>query len=322
MTRPRCIWTSHEGMGETPPLGPSVINHVGIASDDAMSDAEGRATIASALHDAVKMLRARGLESPRLDAEVLLAHALGRDRASLLAHGDAVLPLEAKATFEELIGRRAQGEPVAYLVGRRDWYDLTLRVTPDVLVPRPETEGLLERALTWAQGRRVETAVDVGTGSGALAIALASALPDSHIYAVDVSAGALAVAEENATSAEVHVRITFLQSDLLAAIPAPLDLIVANLPYIGTDEYEGLQRDVRSYEPRLALVGGWKGHEMLERLLHQAAGRLCPSGAIFAELGPLQATAAAAAAHAAFPHAEIRLENDYAGLARYLMVLI
>jgi release factor glutamine methyltransferase len=278
-------------------------------------------SITALLASGTAALRAAGLEGARLDAEVLLAHVLGRERASLLAHGTEPVAEPARAVFTALIERRARGEPVAYLTGRRAWYDLALRVTPAVLVPRPETEGLLERALSWAAGRRVEAAVDVGTGSGALAIALARGLPAARIYAVDVSPAALAVARENAAVAGVSNAITFLQGDLLAPVPEALDLIMANLPYIGADEYRGLQPDVRLYEPRLALVGGPQGHELLARLLDAAPGRLRPGGALFAELGPLQAEASVAAAQQTFPSAEIRLENDYAGLARYLIVL-
>ncbi len=282
---------------------------------------EAGQSIATLLASGAATLRSAGLEGTRLDAEVLLVHVLGRERASLLAHGNEPVAEPARGAFTALIERRARGEPVAYLTGRRAWYDLTLRVTPAVLVPRPETEGLLERALAWAAGRRVEAAVDVGTGSGALAIALARAFPTARIYAIDVSPEALAVAQENAAAIGVSNAITFLQGDLLVPVPGSLDLIVANLPYIGADEYRGLQPDVRLYEPRLALVGGKHGHELLARLLDAAPGRLRPGGALFAELGPLQAAASVAAARAAFPRAEIRLENDAAGLARYLVVL-
>jgi release factor glutamine methyltransferase len=251
---------------------------------------------------------------------VLLAHVLGVGRPYLLAHGEDVLPASARAAFEALIARRTRGEPVAYLTGYRGWYDLVLRVTPAVLVPRPETEGLLERALAWARERGVTRIADIGTGTGALAIALARALPGATVYATDISEEALAVARENAAAVGAQASIVFLQGDLLAPLPERVDLIVANLPYLGEDEHAGLPRDVRCYEPRQALVGGPQGHEILARLLATAPDHLQEGGAIMAELGPPQALAAAAAARAAFPTARIRLERDYAELLRYLIV--
>src|SRR5436305_7922487 len=153
------------------------------------------------LTTATAELHAAGVEFPRLDAEVLLAHVLGVERPYLLAHGEDVLPASARTAFAALIARRARGEPVAYLTGYRGWYDLMLRVTPAVLVPRPETEGLLERALAWARERGVNRVADVGTGAGALAIALARTLPGVTLYASDISTEALAVARENAMAA-------------------------------------------------------------------------------------------------------------------------
>jgi len=277
-------------------------------------------SVTATLAAAAERLRAVGGDTPRLDAEVLLAHVMGVGRAALLTHPDRALTDEERSIYDVLIERRSRGEPVAYLTGARDWYDLTLQVTPDVLVPRPETEGLLERALAWARARRIRAAVDVGTGSGALAIALARALPDVTIYATDLSSAALAVACANARRIDPALDITFLHGDLLAPLPEPVDLIVANLPYIGEEEYTGLISDVRLYEPRAALVGGPTGHELIARLLDMAPARLRPGGALFLELGPPQAAPALLAARAIFPDAAIRVDDDYAGLARYLVV--
>lgn len=280
-------------------------------------------SIAAALAEVTAALRAHDIDSPRLDAEVLLAHALGTDRASLLAHHDDTVAAEVAAVYRALVARRARGEPVAYLTGHRAWYDLDLRVTPDVLTPRPETEGVLERALAWARTREAPAVADIGTGSGALAIALARALPASTVYATDVSGAALAVARANAVRYGAS-RIIFLEGDLLAPLPQPVHLIVANLPYIGDEEYAGLMPDVRLYEPRLALVGGRVGHELTARLLAQSGAAspasLHPGGAIMLELGPPQAQPLLDAARAAFPRAAIRLDVDYAGLARYLII--
>ncbi len=284
-------------------------------------------TISQAVTAAADLLRASGVEDVRLSAEALLAHVLGAGRIYLIAHADEPLFVEQDIAYTALVARRSAGEPVAYLTGHRGWYDLDLRVTPDVLVPRPETEGLLERALAWAGRRTVRAVVDVGTGSGALAIALARSLPRARVYATDVSPAALTVAQENSARIAEGAGpdspapvVTFLRGDLLAPLAAPVDLIVANLPYIGEREYEGLARDVRLYEPRLALVGGAGGHELTVRLLAAAPRYLRPGGALYAELGPPQANAIRAAARAAFPRAEVRLEADYAGLIRYLAV--
>jgi len=284
-------------------------------------------TISRALAAATDVLRASGVEDARLSAEALLAHVLGKGRIYLIAHADESLSVGQDAAYTSLIARRSAGEPVAYLTGHRGWYDLDLHVTPDVLVPRPETEGLVERALIWAERHPVHAVVDVGTGSGLLAIALARSLPHARVYATDVSPAALAVAQENsariadgAGPERPRPAVTFLQGDLLTPLPEPVDLIVANLPYIGQQEYEGLARDVRLYEPRLALVGGAGGHELTVRLLAAAPRYLLPGGALYAEIGPPQADAVRAAARAAFPRAEVRLETDYAGLTRYLAV--
>jgi len=284
-------------------------------------------TISQTLVAAADVLRASGVEDARLSAEALLAHVLGEGRIYLIAHADESLSVGQDAAYAALIARRSAGEPVAYLTGHRGWYDLDLCVTSAVLVPRPETEGLLERALAWAERHAVHAVVDVGTGSGALAIALARSLPHARVFATDVSPAALALAQENlARIAEgagpdrPGPAVTFLQGDLLAPLPAPVDLIVANLPYIGEQEYEGLARDVRLFEPHLALVGGASGHELTARLLAAAPHYLLPGGALYAEIGPPQADAVHAAARAAFPRAEARLETDYAGLTRYLAV--
>ncbi len=275
---------------------------------------------------ASRVLRDAGSPSPRLDADLLLAHVLGTSRAAVLTHPERVLSDREQAEATVLVERRARGEPIAYLRGERDWYDLKVRVSPDVLVPRPETEGLLEKALDFArqreaEGRPVERVVDVGTGSGILAIALARALPGAHVYALDLSSAALAVARENAARLLAPGRtITFLESDLLDALPECVDLIVANLPYIGQDEYTALAPDIRLYEPRIALVGGEDGHELTVRLLEMAPGLLRPGGALYLELGPPQAAPSLGAARRAFPSASIALSADLAGLTRYLSV--
>lgn len=286
-----------------------------------MREPAGPWTVSIVLAGGVEALRGSEIEQPRLDAEVLLARVLGAGRAWLLAHPTAPVSLENASAFTALIARRSRGEPVAYLIGRRAWYNLDLRVTPEVLVPRPETEGLLERALAWARSREIDRVADAGTGSGALAIALARALPLAHVYALDVSEAALAVARDNAASLGLTERIEFLSGDLLEPLPAAVDVIVANLPYLGESEHAAAPRDVRLFEPRQALVGGPRGHELLARMLARAPRYLRAGGAVMAELGPAQAAEAYDAARKAFPTATIGLECDHAGLTRYLIVL-
>ena len=237
-------------------------------------------------------LKQRGADSPRLDAEVLLAHALGSQRIQLYtAFGDE--PAEdVRKAFRELVRRRAEGTPVAYLVGRREFYSLSFRVTPDVLIPRPETEFLVIRLLDLAElqspaGEAWQIA-DVGTGSGIIAVCAAKRLENCRVMALDISPAALEVARSNAIEHGVESRIEFIESDLLSAAPGGrrFDFIVSNPPYIAEHEMAGLSRDVRDYEPRGALVAGPKGTEIIERLIPQAAERLVPGGWLLIEISP------------------------------------
>jgi release factor glutamine methyltransferase len=246
-------------------------------------------------------LKGHGSESPRLDAEVLLAEALGCQRIDLYATFEDVPGDDRRTAFRDLVRRRAEGTPVAYLVGRREFYSLSFRVTPDVLIPRPETELLVVEVLDLAkrsaavsaasgvQDARAPTIADVGAGSGIIAICLAKHLPASRVTAIDISPAALAVARENAKQHGVADRIEFVESDLLAAVPAdaPFDFIVSNPPYVSTAELEKLAPDVRKFEPHLALLAGPKGTEAIERLIPQAADRLKPGGHLLMEISPM-----------------------------------
>jgi len=230
----------------------------------------------------------RGSETARLDAEILLAHVRGCQRILLYTAYAEVVPEDQRARFRDLVRRRGQGEPVAYLVGNREFFSIPLSVSPAVLVPRPETEGLVVRALDLCKEAGGARIVDVGTGCGAIAVTLATHLPKARITATDISAEALAVARENAARHGLAERITFHQGDLLAdpALAGPWDMIVANLPYVREDEFAGLPRDVRDHEPRLAWVGGRRGIEPLERLAAQAGERLAAGGWLILEAGP------------------------------------
>jgi release factor glutamine methyltransferase len=233
-----------------------------------------------------------GSDSPRLDAEVLLAESLGCRRIELYTRFDTVPADNARASFRELVKRRSEGTPVAYLVGRREFYSLSFRVTPAVLIPRPETEflviGLLDLAKQRPAGHEL-TICDVGTGSGILAVCAAKYLPHAKITAVDVSADALDVARSNAAAHGVESRIEFLQSDLFSGVPADrhFDYLVSNPPYVTESEYAALAPEVKNHEPRGALVAGPRGTEVIERLLPQAAERLVSGGWLLIEISPM-----------------------------------
>jgi release factor glutamine methyltransferase len=271
-------------------------------------------------------LAGAGIDGARLDAEVLLAHVLRVERSFLLSHPTLPLSLAQAALYAGLIRRRAAREPLAYLSGRRWFYGLEFLVTSAVLIPRPETELLVEMALAWLAGRpEGATVVDVGTGSGAIAVALAVHTPSRvRILASDSSAAALAVAQENARQ-HCPGRITFLSGDLLTPLSEPVDLIVANLPYVAEAKRDDLMPEVRDHEPAAALFGGEDGLAVIERLLLQAPAHLRPGGGVMLEIGAGQGEAARllagrllAGRH--FPAARIAIHPDLAGLDRVLVI--
>lgn len=278
-------------------------------------------TIGRLLQWTTGFLQSHGSETPRLDAELLLAHARGCQRIELYTAFDQTPPDEVLAAFRQLVRQRADGAPVAYLVGRREFYSLSFRVTPDVLIPRPETEFLVIRLLDLAKARGAElplSIVDVGTGSGIIAICAAKHLPAARITAIDRSGAALAVAETNAVDHQVRDRIQFIEGDLLAGQPAEpqYDVVASNPPYITSAEMEQLSPSVKNYEPAMALEAGPKGTEVIERLIPQAAERLLPGGSLLMEISPMldQAVRALVLADNRFDlHPTCK---DLAGLAR------
>lgn len=270
---------------------------------------------------AAARLREAGVESPRLDAEVLLRQLLGWDRVRLFARLADPLPPAVGPGYERAIARRIAGEPVAYLVGHREFMGLPLRVGPGVLVPRPETEELVEwivarvRAVPprWA----VPRIVDVGTGSGAIALALATLLPTARILGVECSPDALAYARANRDLLGLRGRVALVRGDLLGPIGA-VDVIAANLPYLRPDQiHAGIAR-----EPVEALVSGTDGLDLYRALLVQASGVLRSPGLLIAEIDPSQAATMVALCRAACPAATIAVERDLAGIERFVTLAL
>ena len=275
--------------------------------------------VGRALVSAVQRLHEAGCENPRLDAQVLLAHVLGQERSWLFAHHDYLLSEEEAEQYTELVARRMCREPVAYLIGRKEFYGLEFLVDRRVLIPRPETELLVDLALAHVRSQRNRRVVvaDVGTGSGAIAITIAVHAPEARVYGLDVSPEALAVARRNGLRLSAENQVTFLQSDLLDALPEPADLIVANLPYVTAEEYQGLAPDIREYEPRLALEAGSEGLDVIERLLHQVVAHLKPNGIVLLEIGSGQGEAVAKLAKSMRPRPSyVGLRRDYSGQVR------
>jgi len=285
--------------------------------------------VRTVLREAFAQLRATGVPSHTLAAELLLMHALGRDRTWLYAHPEELVSSADANRFFALIARRAAAEPTQHLTGKQEFWGLELEVTPDVLIPRPETEHVIEVALDrlavrerragrkqTLSGESLQIA-DIGTGSGCIAIALAKELSGATIYATDISSAALAVARRNATRHDAADRVRFSEGNLLDGISSLLDLIVSNPPYIGRREAETLPLEVRDHEPQLALYGGEEGYEFYADLITQSAAHLKPSGLLVLELG-----------HNSLPAVQplldvptwtnIGVTNDLAGIPRVL----
>ncbi len=249
-------------------------------------------TVGRLLQWTTDYLKGHGSDSPRLDAEVLLAQVLGCQRIELYTAFDELPDEQARAGFRQLVRRRAEGVPVAYLVGRREFYSLSFRVTPDVLIPRPETELVVVALLDLARQLPHEQEIaicDVGTGSGILAVCVAKHLTSARVVAVDVNRAALEVARSNVAEHAVKDRVTLLESDLLAAVPSTrrFDFIISNPPYVSSAEMETLMPQVKDHEPRAALLAGERGTEVIERLIPQAAERLNRGGHLLIEISPM-----------------------------------
>ncbi len=271
-------------------------------------------TIAQALTWATDTL-AQASPTPRLDAELLLTHTLGISRVRVLTEPHTVLDQSAYERFRHLVERRVDLEPVAYLIGHREFYGLDFEVTPAVLVPRPETELLVELALTWVRQRMLDKlrVADIGTGSGCIAVAFAVNYRQAHIIGVDRSPEALEVAGRNVRRHGVADRVELREGNLLAPLTEPIDLLISNPPYTVLRE---IDENVRLHEPHLALDGGPDGLDLYRRLIADAPTKLIQGGALLLEIGATQGAAVSSLAAVQFPNADIRIYQDLAGLDR------
>jgi release factor glutamine methyltransferase len=251
------------------------------------------ATIAEALKEASERLRAGAVPNDLLDAQTLLAEALGKDRTYLIINFNQLAPEDLLSKFRAMINRRAAGEPLQYITGHQEFFGLDFEVTPEVLIPRPETELIVEETIRVVQQERIArpVIVDVGAGSGCIAVALARELGEARMIASDISEAALRVARRNAARYGLDERISFVASDLLDALAKEefADFILSNPPYVSEEEMPSLQREVRDWEPRLALTDSNDGLSFYRRLLQEAPSHLKPRGHLICEMGYLQA---------------------------------
>ncbi|MGB2997639.1 MAG: peptide chain release factor N(5)-glutamine methyltransferase [Phycisphaerae bacterium] len=282
----------------------------------------------------------KDIVQPRLEAEILLAHALGTERIDLYLRYEQAVDEEVRTRFRDLVTRRAEREPTRYLVGGCEFMSLAFKVTRDCLIPRPETELLVEEVLRRAgKGRRARrevleggaskpagavSGIDLCTGCGCIAVSLAVYLPESRIVATDVSAPALKVARGNAEAHGVSERVTFLDGDLYEALEAaadiaPADFLVANPPYVAEAEWAGLQPEIRNHEPREALVAGPGGTEIIQRIVKGAPAYLRPGGTLVVEIGAEQGARVREMATEVRGLAEVEIRKDYAGQDRMLV---
>ena len=272
-------------------------------------------TLLEVLQSTTAYFKKHGIENPRLNAEHLLAHALGRTRMELYLEFERNLGEAELAPLRELVQRRGEGEPLDHLLGTVEFCGHTFLCDKRALVPRPETEQLVE-IVESEIGNRQSKILDVGTGSGVIALTLAKKFPEAQIFAVDVSEDALALARENAARLGLSGRVQFRKSDLLENLDERFDLIVANLPYIATQDRHTLSREVL-HDPEVALFAGVHGDELVRELIEQAAPRLRPGGMLALEIG-LDQSEALLSALAEKKYRDIDSKNDYSGVIRFL----
>ncbi len=281
------------------------------------------ATIAETLKEAGERLRAASVPNDLLDAQTLLAEALGKDRTYLIINFNELLSEDLLSKFQAMISRRAAGEPLQYITGRQEFFGLDFEVTPDVLIPRPETELIVEETIRLVQQAGIVRPVimDAGAGSGCIAVALGRELDDARVIASDISLPALRVARRNAARQGLESRIDFVASDLLEAFAEEgfADFILSNPPYVSDDEMSTLQREVRDWEPRLALTDSNDGLSFYRRLLKDAPSRLKPGGHLICEMGYTQSERISAMIDRAL-WADSRLLDDLQGIPRTIVL--
>ena len=280
------------------------------------------AVLRTVIQDTHKKLEEAGISDARLEAEVLVMNVMRMPRQSIFAEQETEVSNQQQTALDELLERRYTREPLAYILGRREFYGINVVLTPSVLIPRPESEGLVEHALFMAMMGMESpdlSIADVGTGSGAIAINLAIHLPMGRIFAVDVVDSVLDVAAYNIRAHGVGDRVTLAIGDLLDAVPEPVDLIVANLPYIPTDRIPTLQPEVQK-EPLLALDGGPDGLDLIRRLLLQSEDKLKDHGILLLEMDPEQIAVVTELALHHFPKGSTDVEKDLAGMDRILVI--
>ena len=280
------------------------------------------ASLRQVIQETHRLLDASGVADPRLEAEVMLMHLLRMPRQDVFAHQELEVGGQQQQDLDAMVQRRLTREPLAYILGRREFYGIDLSVNPAVLIPRPETETLVDQALFMASkmtGTPELVIADVGVGCGAIAISLALHRPSARVYALDISEQALEVAGCNIRAHDVAGRVILGKGNLLEPLPEPADLILANLPYIPSGRIPTLQAEVRR-EPRQALDGGPDGLDCIRGLLAQAPGKLKGRGAILLELDPEQVPAVDELARRHFPEAKNSVQQDLAGLDRVFTV--
>jgi len=284
-------------------------------------------TILTLLRWATGYFKSKDIDSPRSTAEILLAHALGARRIDLYLRYDQPLKQNELAQFKHLVQRRIQNEPISYITGTKEFWSLRLTVGPQVLIPRPETECLVEQVLASIkndQPRQGGDLLELGTGSGAVVLALAKELPNWRFRAVDQSPAAIAIARQNAIANDLGNAVSFWVSDWFAAVNAcyPLDLVVSNPPYIPTADIEALQPEISRFEPRLALDGGKDGLQAINQIIFSAPDILKSGGALLLEIGYDQAAAVRALARESGAYGRVELFQDYSCKDRVIRMVV
>jgi len=268
-----------------------------------------------------RTLASHRIEEPDIDAELLLRHATNLSKDNLYIQYNRGLTDKESHILYDLIQRRLKGEPIAYILGYKEFFGLDFEVNPSVLIPRPETELLVEKALDFARQQNIRLIADIGTGCGAIAIALAKHLPNAKIYAVDISDDALQIAKTNCKKHDVENYVQLLEGNLLEPLPKTVDLIVANLPYIRNDDWANLHTEIKANEPKAALAGGIDGLDVIKELLSNTKDKLRPNGAILLEIGYDQGEATLKLAKAYFPKAKTEIYTDLSGLDRVVSIV-